>query len=308
VIPVVLVWNMIRLPDTSSRLSFIRTNKNNKEFMHLLWLNANSGLAFRTNLNVPKPRPSAPLDSSKEFIKLATKLLKAPFDIGVIKEMEEFVLHKVDPLSSYIYNEILNKRLPVSQTEYNKIIPNGIISEPFELTSKYGVPSFPCVCQVRPTCSVEAIVTMDENGVFLKDKGGCPIGGFDEHLAVFKLMGRHTTYNVLVTDNNVKVYLGNARGDTVKADIRYPILITDMPIASPLNDRLSIIEDSLLSLDGVTAVQLVDSYRVSTLNDTKVLCSMCKDGTHRVIARQNTVPILWVEGTHSIDITNIVCI
>jgi len=306
--PVVLIWKLLKIQNKGKRLAFIRKHKDNSTFMHLLWLNANSGLAFRTVLDIPLPRPQAPVDTSKVFIKLANKLIKNPFNKQIIEEVEDFVVGS-DQLSAYIYSEILNKRLPITQNDYNTIIIGSIKSEPYEIISKYGMPSFPCICQVQPI-GVEALVTVDDRGTFLKDKGGCPIGGFDVHLDVFKSLNLYGTFNVVVAGYNKHVYLENAKGASRVASSA-PIIITDYQADVPLSTRLSTVEIALIGSINNCLVLLADSFVTQELNDIAINIAKNKHKypyNIRVVARQDVEPVLWTEGVHSIDITHILTI
>jgi hypothetical protein len=275
--------------------------------MHLLWFSANTGIASRiTGINVPPPaRPQLPIDTSTAFIKLMTRHIKAPFDMETMEQVKALV-HSADPLSAYIYSLVINKQLPVTREEYNTVLPGAIRNEPFEVPATYGVPAFPSICQLYPI-GVEAVVTVTRGVAYLKDKGGCPIGGFNTHLDAFTELGVYGDFNVIIkSGKNAEIYRRNVKGGNELASPSIPIYITDYQMAStPLSKRLQSIEAALISLD-TEIVQMVPSILVKEAEDIRHLIARYGGNTHkefRVIVRQDIEPRLWITGDHNIDIT-----
>ncbi len=305
---VVLLWKLMKINNKASRDKFINKYKSNDEFIHLLWLSANSGLAFRTTLDIPPPeRPQPVVDNVKEFISIVDKLINNPFDTSIIEEVEDFVCAS-DDLSAYIYSEVLNKCLPITQDEFNTIIPNGIPKEPYEIPSTYGAPLFPCICQLVPANGLEAVVTVDNKRAFIKDKGGCPIGGFDTYLDDFKQLKLDGTFNVVIYGNNIGIFKQNAKGANKQPDVNKKMLIVDYQCALPLSNRLALVEAAMFNLTYPRYIEIAASLKFDDISSVARYVKLIGPSYPyklKVLARQDTIPKLWEIGEHNIDITKL---
>jgi len=303
--PVVIAHNMLR-KSVSKRASFIKHHIGNADFIFLIWLSVNRGIIFREKFNEVKPsRPKRVFNNIKEFRKLVENYIQDPFNNSIIEDIKRLIANS-DELSAYIYSKALNKNLGVTMEMYNKVIPNGIQKVPYEIPSFYGKPRCPCILQRYKQDSIEAVVVTGTYGTFIKNKAGVPIAGFDRHLVEFSKLG-YGTFIVILEGQLVLDFIANSKGGTGKQVdvVNLPIKIKDKYDDALLIDRLLLLEEQLINSDiDPQYVTMVQSTTIDSIDDIPLSYKETVNGIHyRLLARQNTKPILWKEGSHCIDVS-----
>ena len=297
----VMVFKLLKM-EQEDQLKYLKKNLKSQEFMELIYLGYHTAIDFRFKMEEVQPRPQAPLDYHKTFFSKAMACVRDQFNEDKRKSLKEFI-ESTDGLSRYIYSKIINKNLGLSRNDLEENIPGLIVKEPYELISIYGAPKLPCLLQMYNR-GIEAVVTIGDTKIsrnvnVLKNKGGLAVSGFNKHIDAIKSLGLKGTFNVVITGENEEIYTEHVLGDNSREALDTPLIIIDYQVDVGLAERITMVECALIE-NYTPLVELAYTVYVKDLEDIHL---EYQHGFNKAVARQNIEPVLWEEGSHSIDVS-----